>query len=275
MVALLLCAFRWSHITGPSITFGDSFAALVIGLFVNNVLPARLGEVARGYVLTKRRGISLTYALSTVLVDRYFDLMGLLLLAVIFYPKESLPPSVSRGIVVLVALLAFCIATFIVMSRQRFAHALAARLEQTGRPLCMRIARRLTEIQENLKRIHSPLTFLYLMAISFAIWFSMSLSLYLVAAMLNVRVAFAVIPFVCALLNVGLTVPSSPGYVGVYQFLIIYLLAIFGVPKEQGFAVSVLYHALWYFPYNVMGFIYSIKEHLKVTELSRLEEKAE
>ncbi len=273
MISLFLCAYRWSRITGPSINLGDAFSALVIGLFVNNVLPARLGEVARGYVLSKRRQISFTYALSTVFVDRFFDLMGLLLLAVLFYPKKNLPPSVSRGIIVLVVLLVICVVVLILLSREKFAGALSAFLEGTGRPFCVRLAKRLAEIQENLRRIHSPLTFLYLFAISFAIWLSMSLALFLVARMLHVKVDFMVIPFVCALLNVGLTVPSSPGYVGVYQFLIIYLLAIFGVPKAEGFAVSVLYHALWYFPYNIMGFIFSIREHLKVTELTRLEEK--
>ncbi len=79
------------------------------------------------------------------------------------------------------------------------------------------------------------------------------------------------IPFVCALLNLGLTIPSSPGYVGVYQFLLVYLLAIFGVPKHEGFTISIIFHAMWFVPYNIVGFIYLLKEHLKIRDLRKFE----
>jgi hypothetical protein len=69
----------------------------------------------------------------------------------------------------------------------------------------------------------------------------------------------------------GLTIPSSPGYVGVYQFLLVYLLAIFGIPKYEGFTISIIYHAMWYIPYNIIGFIYLLKEHLKIREIRKFE----
>jgi hypothetical protein len=88
---------------------------------------------------------------------------------------------------------------------------------------------------------------------------------------LGVKISFIYVPFVCALLNMGLTIPSSPGYIGVYQFLLVYLLSIFDVPKYEGFTVSVLFHALWYIPYNLIGFSLLLKEHLKIGELRKLE----
>jgi hypothetical protein len=108
--------------------------------------------------------------------------------------------------------------------------------------------------------------------ISFVSWMSMSTALYFVARALGVPVSFSYIPFVCALLNMGLTVPSSPGYVGVYQFLLIYLLAIFGIPKTQAFTISILYQASWYIPYIIIGFIMLAREHLKIRDLRHLEE---
>lgn len=100
----------------------------------------------------------------------------------------------------------------------------------------------------------------------------MTAALYLVILMLGIHVDFGDIPFVCALLNLGLTIPSSPGYVGVYQFLLVYLLAIFGVPKHEGFTISIIFHAMWFVPYNIVGFTYLLKEHLKIRELRRFEE---
>ena len=61
-ISLCLASFRWSKIAGSGTRFRDTFTALLIGLFVNNVLPARIGEVARGYVLSKRTHLSFTVA---------------------------------------------------------------------------------------------------------------------------------------------------------------------------------------------------------------------
>jgi glycosyltransferase 2 family protein len=275
LASAMLCAFRWSKIAGGKTTFKDAFVALIIGLFVNNVLPARIGELARGYVLSKRIGSSFTYGLSTVLLDRFFDLIGLLILTVLFLPTQRLPSAVVQGIYMLLVLVALCIAVFIVMSREGITRRLEQRLGNTRRPLVAKFARRVGEIRENLRRIHSPLNVLGFTVFSVLIWFSMSVGLYSVTRILDVPVPFLAIPFVCALLNMGLTIPSSPGYIGVYQFLLVYLLSLFGVPKAQAFAVSVLFHASWYIPYNIIGFVLSVKEHVKVRDIEKLEDMRE
>jgi glycosyltransferase 2 family protein len=271
LIAVVLCSFRWFRLTGSGVHFMDTFAALMIGLFVNNVLPARIGEVARAYVISKKRGLSFTYSFSTVLLDRFFDLTGLLLIAFIFFPDKSLPAAVSRSIYILIAFLIFCIACLILFSREQFANRIAGKLTQIKRPLFSQLAERVLMIQENLKRINSPFNLIFSVVLSFCTWFSMTIALYLVILMLGIKVDFRHIPFVCALLNLGLTIPSSPGYIGVYQFLLVYLLAIFGVPKYEGFTISIIYHAMWYIPYNILGFIFLFKEHLKIREIRGLE----
>lgn len=273
MFSVTLCAFRWSKVAGAGTKFRDTFVALLIGLFVNNVLPARIGEVARAYMLSKKSGHSFTYSLSTVLLDRFFDLTGLLLITFVFFPKTSLPPRVSQGIYILVGLLIFCIAMIILFSREAIANKAAARLTKIERPLFLKMARRIVEIQENLKRINSPFNLVCYIFISSITWLSMSVALYFTMLTLGVSMKFVYVPFVCALLNMGLTIPSSPGYIGVYQFLLVYLLSIFDVPKYEGFAVSLIYHASWYVPYNILGFIFSLKEHLKIKEIRRLKEE--
>ena len=269
--AVTLSAFKWARISGNNVKVGQTFLSLIIGLFVNNVLPARIGEVVRGYVLSKKSGISFAYAISTVLVDRFFDLVGLLLLTFIFFPKQSLPLQVSRSLYILVSLLIVLMAVLVIMSREGFTKKMTVRLNKIDKPFFLKLARRVMEVQENLKRINSPLNLFYFILIAFLQWLSMSSALYFSLLTLGVSINPLYVPFVCALLNMGLTIPSSPGYVGVYQFLLVYLLSIFGIPKHQGFAVSILFHASWYVPYNVLGFIFLMKEHLKIKELKGLE----
>ena len=272
-ISITGCAYRWSKVCGGSVRFRDTFISLLIGLFVNNVLPARIGEVARGYVLSKRTGLSLTYTLSTVLADRFFDLAGLLAITFLFFPKKSLPPDVSRAILLLVLLLIVCIAFMLVMSRKKYAGRIAQLLHNIKRPFFSKIAHRILEVQENLQRINSPLNLLVFVGLSLFNWLSMSTALYFVTLALGVEINFRYIPFVCALLNMGLTVPTAPGYIGVYQFLLTNLLMIFAVPKSEAFSVSILFHATWYIPYKIVGAIFLVKEKLGFKEIKNLEDK--
>ncbi len=272
--AICLSSFRWSKVSGSNVRFRETFAALLIGMFINNVLPARLGEVARGYVLCRKKKLSFTYAFSTVLLDRFFDLTGLLLmtlLSLLFLPRGILPQTVSRGIYVIIGLVALCVFFMILLSRQSFANRLAERFAGVEKSFLAKLGKRIIEIQENLSRIGSPLTIVLFVLISFFTWLSMSVALWIVTVALGIPVPFACIPFVCALLNMGIIIPSSPGYVGLYQFLLVYLLSIFGVPKYEGFTISILYHASWYIPYTVVGFALLLREHLRIKDIRRLE----
>ena len=273
-LAISICALRWSRVAGTTVRFKEAFVALLIGMFVNNVLPARLGEVARGYVLSRKKRLSLTYSLSTVFLDRFFDLTGLtglLLFTLIFLPKASLPLTIFEAIYFVIGVLVLCIILIILVSRESFANHLSKRFLTIERTFVSRLTRRLLEVQENLKRIGSPSTIIFFVVMSFCSWLSMSVALYLVIRALHVPVPFACVPFVCALLNLAIAIPSSPGYVGLYQFLIVYLLSIFGVSRSEGLTISVLYHASWYIPYTVVGFALSLREHLRIRDIRKLE----
>jgi hypothetical protein len=273
-LAISICSLRWSRVAGTTVRFREAFVALLIGMFVNNVLPARLGEVARGYVLSRKKKLSFTYSLSTVFLDRFFDLTGLLLIvliALMFIPRASLPPVVSKGIYFVIGVLLICIIFIILLSRESFANRLSKKFLTIERPILSGLTRRLLEVQENLKRIGSPMTIVFFVVMSFCSWFSMSVALYLVIRALHISVPFTCVPFVCALLNLAISIPSSPGYVGLYQFLIVYLLSIFGVSRSEGLTVSILYHASWYVPYTIVGFAFSLREHLKIKDIRKLE----
>ncbi|MBP7529007.1 MAG: flippase-like domain-containing protein [Syntrophorhabdaceae bacterium] len=269
-LCLTLCSYRWSKITGNNVRLRDAFIALLIGLFINNVLPARIGEVARGYAISKRRNIPFTYAVSTVFIDRVFDLLGLLSITFLFFPSQALPHSVSKGLYVLVGIFAVSVMVLFAVSREETARKIVGFLERFKRPFLNKLAVRVIEIQENLRRISTPGQIALFVALSIANWLSMSSALYFSLKTLGVSLPFAYAPFVCALLNMGLAVPSSPGYIGVYQFLLVYLLAIFGIPKYQSFAVSLFFHASWYIPYNILGFIFILKEQLHIKDIKKM-----
>ncbi len=272
------CSYRWSKIAGNGTRFRDAFIALFSGLFINNVLPARIGEIARGYVLSKRTGLSFTYSVTTVLLDRFFDLVGLLIITFItfiFIPWDLLPEQVKLVVLLLIALLIFCIGLIFVLSRKSFADKVAKKLYEVKKPFLSSLAKPVLDIQQNLSRINSPLNLIFYITLAVATWFSYSATLYLTMLMLDVQLSFMAVSFVCAGVNLGLIIPSSPGYVGVYQWLFRTLLTIFAISDEKALAISILFQATWYIPYTIVGAVFFMKEHLKIKDIQNLKDNTE
>ncbi|MCK9228966.1 MAG: flippase-like domain-containing protein [Syntrophorhabdaceae bacterium] len=267
------CSLRWMRVVGYNARFTDAFMALLIGLFINNILPARIGEVARGYALSKRIGVPFTYAVSTVFIDRVFDLLGLLLITFIFFPGQALPAFVSKALYVLVTVFVLCVIALFAISQENVALKITGYLHRHQRPFLNKLAKRVFEIHQNLRRIRTPGRLSLSIVLTLANWFSMVLALYFSLRTFGVSLPFVYVPFVAAILNMGLAVPSSPGYIGVYEFLLVSLLGIFGVPKFEAFAVAIFFHASWYVPYNVLGFIFILKEHLHIKDIQKMEEE--
>jgi hypothetical protein len=68
-------------------------------------------------------------------------------------------------------------------------------------------------------------------------------------------------------LNLGGLVPSSPGYVGTYQFLAILVLSNFAIKKEEALSFILVFHALWYVPQTLLGLIILIRKNLSLGQL--------
>ncbi|HEX9083815.1 MAG TPA: lysylphosphatidylglycerol synthase transmembrane domain-containing protein, partial [Gemmatimonadaceae bacterium] len=79
-----LRARRWQTILEPvagKLPFGPLWRATAVGMMVNNVVPARAGEIARAYALTRETPVPFATSLASLAVDRLFDAIVLLLLA--------------------------------------------------------------------------------------------------------------------------------------------------------------------------------------------------
>ena len=91
------------------------------------------------------------------------------------------------------------------------------------------------------------------MALSLAAWALWATAALLVARSLDLHLSLADALFVTAVLNLGSAVPSSPGYVGTYEWLGVASLGLVGIDKEPALAFTILLHATWYVPTTVVG----------------------
>ena len=79
-------ALRWKWLLAPikDISTKILFDATMIGYFGNNVLPLRMGELLRAYVVSNNSAISTSKVIGTLIVDRILDFLAVMILAIFF-----------------------------------------------------------------------------------------------------------------------------------------------------------------------------------------------
>jgi hypothetical protein len=256
-VALALCAMaavylvqaaRWRAIARVRPPTYLGYAELVVsGVACNNLLPGRLGDILRARWLALDSTLSSGRAFSSVVLDRGADLLTLVLILAVALPRVidegGWLVRVSVGAVVLVALLLLGL----VFARIYTRHRPRARRD---RGLVRRIVR------DTLEGLAEPLgrtTYAEVAALSILAWLAWTLAAYLVARALGIELDLRDVLFVTAIVNLGVAVPSSPGFVGTYQWLAVESLAVVGVEREPALAFSILMQAVWYVPTTLVG----------------------
>lgn len=229
-VAIAARVWRWHSLlsfhTAPSIS--DTAISLVVGYAVNNLLPARLGEIVRADILKRRSGAARAAALGSIFVERALDLLLLLILlvfGVVLAHRRSAAIDdilVSGGIVGLVALAGIAIGARYARSR----HA-AHDLGQAHRGWLDRLRAygigRLRDFAGSL-RVVGTRRFGFAAAATLPIWMLESGAIWCVCRAIGLELAIAALAMVMALGSLSTLLPSAPGYIGGYQ--IAYVLAL-------------------------------------------------
>ncbi len=243
-------AQRWRLLVEhqPPIRFWPSFSALMIGYLLNNILPARAGDVARALELGKSERMSRTKVFATLVTERTGDLVAtLVLLALVLLSYPALPEWLQKGGIV-VAVLAACAVSLLV-----FAHTtgrrwipllvglVAHRLPET---LGNKLGQMTISALEGIAGMFRPARaagFLLLTGVSWAVEVGM---VYMIAAAVGLPLALGNALFVLLVLALGSMMPSSPGFVGTYEFFGVTALSLIALQGPLALAFIVLLHLL-------------------------------
>jgi glycosyltransferase 2 family protein len=264
---LLLKVPRWGVLFGSdSPDFDTRFGAINVGYSVNALLPARLGDIVRAYWIRDRARIGMVHTLSTIALERVLDGMALFLILLILAPTVALPgkllgPALTVGLIFVVLLVAMIFSAFSSHGETWLSRWLD-RLESTRASILGRLAR---EVLNGLHALRNRRALVLLVAYTAAIWISNSVTLWLVVRAFNIDVPLAAGFLVTAVLNLGMVVPSSPGYVGIFEYLMVLTLQLYGVHKAPALAATLTFHAIAFVPVTIIGLVYIARTGLKVT----------
>jgi uncharacterized protein (TIRG00374 family) len=263
-LTFVLRIFRWQLLLraedGSRLPPGPLWHAIAMGFMANNVLPLRIGEVVRTFAATRLAGVRFTAALSSIAVERMFDALtvgfflglGLLLAGL---PADAEVGGVHMGR--LATLVGVAAVAGLAMAGAVVAFPKAA--EATIRKLVpfKGLAERLVTIIEGIRQGLSALQSLSrisgVILWSLAIWGLSALSFYVMFAAFGIEVSFAGALLMQSLIMFGIAVPSTPGYVGVFEAPIIAVLGLYHVNASLAATYAFSYHITTFIPITLLG----------------------
>lgn len=230
---------------------------MMIGYLANNILPARAGEFVRAYVIGRREKIARSMALATVVVERVADLvMALLLLTfvLLFYP---LPPWLKRaGIVVgLVALIAVFFLVLLNVAGTFVVQWFVRRLKFLPQNLLTRFESMGGGFVSGVSGLRHSWSALQFSGCTLLIWAVELLITISTARMFQLPVSIIEMLFVMLVIGLGTMVPSSPGYIGTYEFFAVNALGVLGVTGTAALSFAFMSHAITLLGASIVGAI--------------------
>ncbi len=263
--------WRWDYMLRPlkHVPLIRLFPVVVIGYMGNNVYPARAGEVLRSFVLREREAIPMSASLATVVVERVFD--GLVMLIFVFMALPFTPLPNDRDDIrtlVNISSIAFFLALVLFFVMAAFPDSFYKLAETVGykifphrihHPLLMFLKRFLDGL-ESLRSFRSVLMIFFT---SIIIWLLETVKYWFVMQAFDFQVSFFVLMLMNGVVNLATTVPSAPGYVGTFDVPGIYVLTIYGVPEEIAAAYTLVLHAALWLPITLMGAYYMIRAGMR------------
>lgn len=283
MAGWFLRVYRWGMLLAPvkRCSYWSLFPTLFIGFTVNNLFPARVGEIVRAHLNGRKEGISRSASLATILLERVFDGLAILLLLTAALSWARLPEASSVGAVLLKTLVrstawlfgaAFLACLMLILFKERtraFLHWLSALAPRRFRPAVERITHAFVD---GLKVLADMREAVMVLGASVLTWTCEFAAFWLVARgfglspePLNLWAA----ALLMAAVNLAVMVPSSPGGIGLFEATGVVVLSLYGVAREPAVAYMLFVHLLVLVPVTAVGLAALSREGLTLQQLGR------
>ena len=255
-VAIWLRAVRWWTVFVPEKRppLRQLTRALFIGFFFNNILPARAGEAARIIALHSAAGTPRAEAIGTVVVERLFDVLSLLILLFASYP---LLPQVSwlhtAALFGAVALVGLAVLVFVLVRYdERAVRWLLSPLRRLP-GVTERIEHAVVDATRGLTAVRDPGVALRGMAITLASWIGLGVSYWILMFSFSLELPVVAGILVTVAINLSLVLPSSPAALGVFEAATVVALRAFDVPQAEALSYALVLHLVNLLPFLAIG----------------------
>jgi uncharacterized protein (TIRG00374 family) len=230
--------------------------AAFVGYFFNNILPARAGEAARVIALYGKARTPRAETIGTVVIERVFDLLALLVLLFACYPLlpriSWLKTAALLGIILVAGVLVL-VAVLVRYDERAVRWLLSPLRRLPGAGASERVEQAVGNATRGLVALREPRVALRGMALTLASWVVLGFSFWILTAALHLDVPVVAGMLVVVAINLSLVLPSSPAALGVFEAATIVALRAFDVPQAEALSYALVLHLLNLVPFLVIG----------------------
>jgi uncharacterized protein (TIRG00374 family) len=277
MVSHMVRALRWRYLLNPiktDIAFRNLFSGVMIGYFINNILP-RAGELVRPYTIGKLESIPKGAALGTIVVERIMDTFSFLVLIVaipLVYDGplvEAFPWLQRAGIIISLGTIGFLIVAMVLMVRRDWTGALLKRM--TGflsQRLAIKFERVFNSFLDGFLFVKQPGSFMAILLLSVIVWFLYIVMTYVAffSFGLENQLGFGAAVVVLAISSIGIAIPTPGATGGYHWFAAQTLVRLFHVSNEVALSYATVTHAVGFIGVTVVGLSYFLHDHINIKE---------
>lgn len=274
---------RWQYLLEPlgPTRFGTVFRATIIGFAASAVLPAKIGEFVRPFLLARREGLSATSTFATIIVERVLDLVAILALLaaylIVFDPgmaaRDSALFSAIRfgGLVMAPLSVALLVVMYVLAGHPAWLQIwLAAADRWLPKRLSSAIAQLVRRVAEGFGVLRRPERLLASLAWSLVMWLIICLETWVIARAFGIAMPFTGSWLVLALLVVGVAVPVPGGVGAFHEAFRLGATAFFGADNDAAVGAAIVLHATSFLPVTILGIFYAAREGLNVKGLRQM-----
>ncbi|MGH9971905.1 MAG: lysylphosphatidylglycerol synthase transmembrane domain-containing protein [Pyrinomonadaceae bacterium] len=251
-------AWRWQLLLKPvgKVSIIRAAQAIYAGLFANEILPLRFGELVRAYLVSQWLSVKVSSVVPSMIVERLLD--GILLtigigltMSFVSLPKDLLEAGDIFAVMVLIA-----IAAFIYLVLPQKASGDKAASEETGDWIVLwKVRTFLTSVAEGLRAIRAAKNLYLSFAVSNLFLALQILAFWLIMHAYGLKLSVWIGVVVFLIVHLGTAIPNAPANIGTYQFFTVVGLALFGVDKTLATGFSVVVFVLLTAPLWFIGFL--------------------
>jgi hypothetical protein len=271
-------SWRWHYMLRhvKNVPTKELFPIVCIGYMGNNIYPARAGEVLRSYVLKQEHGVSMSTSLATVVIERLFDGLTMLLFVFASLPfvrvDSKLFQDWNRPVVVFTLLFLVALGVFLFLAARP---SLARRIYEPAARLFLperfrdRVINSADRFMHGFASLGQGREVLMIFATSVLIWLCETMKYWFVMHAFPFEVSFLTLMLMNGIVNLFTSIPAAPGYVGTFDLPAIRILEAAGVAQGMAAAYTLVLHVSLWLPVTLLGAFFMGRSHLSASQIRR------
>jgi len=271
-------AVRWRYLFPRTLEPPGLVAATMIGYMANNLLPLRAGELVRVYVAARRLsgrshasfGSSLWLTGATLVVERVLDSLTLVLFLAVLVFFIPVPRAFEYAAALILAVDAVAAAALVSLAvapdRSR---RILGRLCRRWPALQARATPVLDTFLRGLEGVRTAAHLGPLLVLTALVWLLAALGAWAVLRAVHLDLPLLAGWTVLTFVGFGISIPSAPGYLGVWHAASVLALSMFGIDQATAVGYAILYHASQFVPITLVGWLFLVREQMTLGEVTR------